>query len=122
MWAVMKFYHMLRSGISWKMNETIIELWHSSYDMKTSTTHSYCEDDTQNETDILNVDANKNESYLIDGDSRCRKRIPKAADNDDDCDSLSDNEDASDGERRFGDGSDEDDSFLTPYAVAAVWQ
>lgn len=26
MWAVMKFYHMLRSGISWKINETIIEL------------------------------------------------------------------------------------------------
>jgi hypothetical protein len=26
MWAVMKFYHMLRSGISWKLTETIIEL------------------------------------------------------------------------------------------------
>ncbi|XP_070506735.1 uncharacterized protein [Chironomus tepperi] len=25
-WVVMKFYHMLRSGISWKLNETIIEL------------------------------------------------------------------------------------------------
>lgn len=26
MWAVMKFYHMLRSGISWKITEQIIEL------------------------------------------------------------------------------------------------
>lgn len=123
MWAVMKFYHMLRSGISWKMNETIIELWHSSYELKTSTTHSYCEDDTHDESDNLNVDANKNESYLIDYDSQCRKRISKAVDdNDDDCDSLSDNEDVSDGERRIGEGSDEDDTFLTPYAVASVWQ
>lgn len=122
MWAVMKFYHMLRSGISWKINEQIIELWHSSYDMKTSTTHSYCEDDTQNENDILNIDASKNESYLIDGDSHCRKRIPQVVDNEDDCDSLSDNENESDGERQIGDGIDEDDTFLTSSAVACVWQ
>lgn len=123
MWAVMKFYHMLRSGISWKINEQIIELWHSSYDMKTSTTHSYCEDDTQNDNDILNIDASKNENYLIDGDSHCRKRIPKVVDNEDEDDSLSDNEDDSDGgERQIGDGIEEDDSFLKANAVACVWQ
>lgn len=121
----MKFYHMLRSGISWKINETIIELWHSSYDMKTSTTHSYCEDDTPNENDILNIDASKNETYLIDGDSHCRKRILKNTDNDDDCDSLTDNEDDSDGERQIGLGNNEDDSMLTSYEVKiveTVWQ
>lgn len=80
--------------------------------MKTSTTHSYCDDDMQNETDILNIDANKNESYLIDKGSHCRKRFPQLLDNDDDCDSQSDN---SDGERKIGDGINEDDSFLTPY-------
>lgn len=120
----MKFYHMLRSGISWKMSETIIELWHSSYDMKTSTTHSYCEDDTQNENDILNIDASKNESYM-DGDSHCRKRIPsKLADNEDG-DSVSDSEAESDEERQIGDGSNEDDLFLTSHggkAVETVWQ
>ncbi|CAO1378651.1 unnamed protein product [Diamesa hyperborea] len=26
LWSVMKFYHMVRSGISWKTNETVIEL------------------------------------------------------------------------------------------------
>lgn len=89
--------------------------------MKTSTTHSYCEDDTQNDNDILNIDANKNENYLIDGDSHCRKRIPKVVDNEDEDDSLSDNEDDSDGgERQIGDGIDEDDSFLKANAVACV--
>lgn len=122
MWAVMKFYHMLRSGISWKINEQIIELWHSSYDMKTSTTHSYCEDDTQNDNDILHIDANKNESYLIDGDSHCRKRIPQVVDNEDDYDSFLDNDDESDDERQIGEGIDEDDSFLTANAVSCVWQ
>jgi hypothetical protein len=51
--------------------------------MKTSTTHSYCDDDLPNENDILNIDANKN-SYVIDGDNRqCRKRTPQVVDNDD---------------------------------------
>lgn len=125
MWAVMKFYHMLRSGISWKINETIIELWHNSYDLKTSTTHSYCEDDTTND-DILNIDANKNESYLIDGNNRqCRKRIPQVVDNEDDCDSLSEHDD-SEGERQIGDGNAENDLFLTSLDAtvfaSVVWQ
>lgn len=116
---------MLRSGISWKLNETVIELWHSSYDVKTSTTHSYCEDDTQNEDDMLNIDASKNESYLIEGDSHCRKRIPQVVDNEDDGCSLSDNEEASDDDKQIGEGINEDDSFLTTYnakTISAVWQ
>jgi hypothetical protein len=92
--------------------------------MKTSTTHSYCDDDTTNENDILNIlniDANKNESYLIDGDNRqCRKRIPQVVDNEDDCDSLSEHDDNSDGERQIGDGSAEHDLFLTSLDAKTV--
>lgn len=83
--------------------------------MKTSTTHSYCEDDLQNENDTLNIDANKNENYLIDNDSHFRKRIPQVVDNEDDCDSLSDNEEDSDGERHIGEGFNEADSFLASH-------
>lgn len=67
----------------------------------------------QSENDILNIDANKNESYLIDGDSHCRKRILQVVDNDDDCDSLSNNEEDFDRECQIGDGTNENDSFLT---------
>lgn len=75
----------------------------------------------QNENDMLDIDASKNPGYLIEADSFCRKRNPKAAvDNDDDCDSLSDNEDGSDGERQFGDGTNENDTFLTTHDAAAV--
>lgn len=128
MWAVMKFYHMLRSGISWKLNETIIELWHSSYDInKTSTTLSYCAEEGNDvkENENLHIDGNKNESYLMSSDSCCRKRIPQIIDNDDDCDSLSDNETSSDNEQQIGDGSEENDSFLVAYdakTIASVWQ
>lgn len=119
----MKFYHMLRSGISWKLNETIIELWHSSYDTKTSTTYSYCDEDNE----ILNIDANKNESYLIDNDSYCRKRLPPLSDNeddDDDVNDMTDNEaDDSDGEshemKKFR--MKRRDSETIYEAVASVW-
>lgn len=61
--------------------------------MKTSTTHSYCEDDTSNENDILNIDGNKNESYLMDGVNRqCRKRVTQVFYNEADGDSLSEYE------------------------------
>ncbi|KAG5683299.1 hypothetical protein PVAND_012586 [Polypedilum vanderplanki] len=75
--------------------------------MKTSSTHSYCCDD---DNEILNIDANKNESYMIDGgDSFCRKRIaiPSVSDNEDDegdedeDDDMSENEYESDNERRL---------------------
>ncbi|CRK96619.1 CLUMA_CG009952, isoform A [Clunio marinus] len=88
--------------------------------MKTSTTHSYCDDDTQNENDILNIDANKNETYLIDSNSHCRRRNAKVVDNEDDCDSLSDNEDDSDCERHIGDGFNENDTFLKAYDAKTI--
>jgi hypothetical protein len=87
--------------------------------MKTSTTHSYCDDDTPN--DILDIDANKNENYLIDGDNQqCRKRITQVVDNEDDCDSLSEHDDNPDEERQIGDGSAEDDLFLTKLDAKTV--
>lgn len=87
--------------------------------MKTSTTHSFCDDDMPNENNILNIDANKNGSYLIDADScQCRKRIPQV-DNEDDYGSLSENDDSFEEERQIGDQSAEHDLFLTN-AVASV--
>lgn len=91
--------------------------------MKTSTTHSYCEDDMHNEAYGLNIDANKNESHQIDSDSHCRKRVLKVVDNEGDYDSFSDNEEDSDGERRISDSLNEDDFFLTSFngiTVSAV--
>jgi hypothetical protein len=104
--------------------------------MKTSSTHSYCDEDNE----ILNIDASKNESYLIDGgDSCCRKRIPPLTDNEEDDDEDEDDDDddecidgdsengyESDNERRqqqyhlkrIGLGLRERDSLLE--AVAAV--
>jgi hypothetical protein len=99
--------------------------------MKTSSTHSYCEDDNE----ILNIDANKNEGYLVDGDSCCRKRIPPLTDNEDDEEDEEDEEEGfddsendyeSDNERRqqqyhmkrIGAGLRERDTLLE--AVAAV--
>jgi hypothetical protein len=64
---------------------------------------------------MLNIDASKNESYLIEGDSHCRKRILQVADNEDDGCSLSDNEEASEDEKQIGEGINEDDSFLTAF-------
>lgn len=146
----MKFYHMLRSGMSWKLNETIIELWHSLYDAKTPTSRSYseildneeeAEDDVDNEG-ILNLDANQNESFLIDSrDNCCRKRISQIIDDneegndddeDEDCgaDSISDNEyELNDNEgqwcKQIGSGLKECDSLLVTCedkSVAVVWQ
>lgn len=77
------------------------------------------------ENENLHIDGNKNESYLMSSDSCCRKRIPQIIDNDDDCDSLSDNETSSDNEQQIGDGSEENDSFLVAYdakTIASVWQ
>lgn len=46
MWSVMRFYHLLKAGNSWKLNQNIIELWQSSYDSdETSTTISLCPDE-----------------------------------------------------------------------------
>lgn len=132
---------MLRSGMSWKLNETIIELWHSSYDAKTPTSRSYSEildnddedgarrEEEEEEEEILNIDANRNERILIDsGDNCCRKRISsqiiddneEGTDDDDDDENGSrttDNEceafnDDGGHRKQIGNGAKELDSFL----------
>lgn len=53
----MRFYHSLRSGVSFKLNETVIELWHSNSfgtnDSKSSTTISLCHDDDEEEEEAV---------------------------------------------------------------------
>ncbi len=52
----MRFYHSIRSGVSFKVNETVIELWHSNsfgtIDSKSSTTISFCRDEDDDEEDV----------------------------------------------------------------------
>lgn len=134
---VMKFYHMLRSGMSWKLNETIIELWHGSYDTKTTTSHSYSDVLDNDEDDIqLNIDANRNKKFLSNGNENCcRKRLTNGCDNDegnefDDVDEeiSSDNEfELNDhtGQKRIGNGLNENDSLLHERIIVAssiVWR
>jgi hypothetical protein len=97
--------------------------------MKTSTSHSLCdndEDDNLSENEILHIDARKNENYLIDGDTRCRRRITQAFDYDNDCDSLSDHDSYSDDDdddddgKQIGDGLNELDTFLVKKKETAV--
>jgi hypothetical protein len=103
--------------------------------MKTSTSHSLCDnddddavdndDDNLSENEILHIDARKNENYLIDGDIRCRRRITQAFDYDNDCDSLSDHDsysedDDDDDDKQIGDGLNELDTFFVRKKEAAV--
>lgn len=112
MYAVMKFYHMVRSGISFKVNETFIELWQNSYDSddnKSSTTISFCPEDDEDEDDL--------------GYSNCSHTHL------DDVEDIFEHEDISDthheGEKHAADeASDENDSLLVAYdanSVDSLW-
>lgn len=111
----MRFYHMVRSGISWKTNETVIELWQNSYetdsDNKSSTTVSLCpdEEDYDNDVEYSNTDNLEFNEDIFDCESICDKNqkyvevIKKTV----------------------GEGSDEDDSLLVAYdanSVISFWQ
>jgi hypothetical protein len=100
--------------------------------MKTSTTYSYCDDEVVG-NEVLNIDGNKNENYLIDGDSFCRKRItsPNDYNNDEDDDDddedgedgddISDNDELNnDGDYEIGTGLRESDSFLVKTVASNV--
>lgn len=110
MYVVMRFYHMVRSGISFKVNETFIELWQNSSfgsDDKSSTTISFCPDD------------------IDDGFGYCHRPNSHVVD-----DIFEYNEDISEGnnvgiKKAADDGSDENDSLLVAYdenSVDSVWQ
>lgn len=106
MYAVMKFYHMVRSGISFKVNETFIELWQNSYesdDNKSSTTVSLC------------ADVDEDLDY-----SNCGESHRHHAEDIFDCDEdISDN-DRDESKRPTDDGSDENVSLLVAYDVNSV--
>lgn len=102
MYFVMKFYHMVRSGVSFKVNETFIELWQNSYDSddnKSSTTISFCPED-EDEDDL--------------GYSNCSHT------HQDDVEDIFE-----DGAKRAADeASDENDSLLVAYdanSIDSLW-
>lgn len=113
MFAVMKFYHMVRSGISFKVNETVIELWQSSYesdDNKSSTTISLCDDDDYNpegDVEYSNCSNFPNEDIFDCNDEDI---------SDKNCD---------DKKRAADEGSDENCSLLVAYdvnSIMSLWQ
>lgn len=101
MYSVMRFYHMIRSGISFKAGEISIELWQNSYesdDNKSSTTVSFCPDDVDDELGFSNC----SHSHYAE-------------------DIFASNDDISDSHQVVaGDGSDENDSLLVAYDVNSV--
>lgn len=112
MYVVMKFYHMVRSGISFKVNETFIELWQNSLlesDDKSSTTVSFCPDDIDDD-DFGYLNCRRSNLHVVD-------------------DIFENNEDISDKNnveiKRAADDGDENDSLLVAYdenSVDSVWQ
>lgn len=133
MWGVMRFYNLLRIGVTWKGPE-IIELWyHPSDSSKESAIHNKDDDDV---TSVLCRSSGGS------GGGRLRNRPgicentyhgPHNNDveannnnNDDDDDDLiiTDDEDDADNKSANNSGSDEDDSLLVAYdsnSVASVW-
>ena len=111
-YAVVKFYHVIRSGISYKANETVIELWHSSSfgsdnENKSSTTISLCNDDDEDEDESPDSNNMNVTSFTNDDIFDCfedaredknREEMKRAAD----------------------EGSDENDSLLVDYDVDSV--
>jgi hypothetical protein len=97
----MRFYHSIRSGVSFKVNETVIELWHSNSfgtnDSKSSTI-SFCRDDDDDEEDV-NVTSFLNEDIF-------------------ECD-------VDENKRIADEGSDENESLLVRYDInsdVSLWK
>lgn len=100
---------MVRSGISFKVNETFIELWQNSYESdenKSSTTISLCPDDVDDDLGYFNC----SDSHLQDAEDifEC---------NDED---ISDKNHDDEAKRAANEGSDENDSLLVAYDVNSV--
>lgn len=106
MYAVMRFYHMVRSGISFKVNEIAIELWQNSYDSdenKTSTTISLCPDDVEDDFGYSNCSHSHYAEDIF-------------GSNDD----ISDKNNEEMKRAAAGEGTDENDSLLVAYDVDSV--
>lgn len=105
MYAVMRYFHMVRSGVSFKVNETVIELWQNSYesdDDKSSTTISFCVDEDEDDLGYSNcnhLQDDVEDIFECDDDISDKNcSIKHAAD----------------------EGSDENDSLLVAYDVNSV--
>lgn len=110
MYVVMRFYHMVRSGVSFKVNETFIELWQNSYESdenKSSTTISLCPDDVEDDLGYFNC----SDSHL----QQEAEDIFECNDGD-----ISDKNHDDRAKRVADEGSDENDSLLVSYDVNSV--
>lgn len=118
----MRFYHIVRSGVSFKINETFIELWRNSHDdsEKSSTTISLCDDDDDYGG---GEDIDDNLGY-----SKCCHNSTHLHEDDDDISDEINIFDKIHQETKFtaaaDDASDEGDSLLVAYdknSVVSLW-
>lgn len=110
MWSVIRYHHLLRSGVSWKINKNIVELWHDSLS-----------DSESDKTSTLSLFIDENDNGLDNIDNNALKTTTQWQDA-----AMSDSEveDIIIDEKLLGEGSDEDDSLLVIYEEPAnmYWQ
>lgn len=102
MWGVLRFYNLLRIGVSWKGPE-VIELWYNASDSSKGSTGRRQNDE---------IKMRRTHEIIINIEN---------SDDDDDDDEVHITDDA---EKSAASGSDEDDSLLVAYdsnSVASVW-
>lgn len=101
MWAVMRFYHLLRAGITWKGPE-VIELWYNAKDIESKGSfEEYDDDDEDDDVSVLMCSSPDNKLKTV---------------------IESENEDCED--KSAASGSEEDDSLLVAYdsnSINSVW-
>lgn len=102
MWSVIRYHHLLRSGLSWKINKNIVELWHNSLS------------DTDSLTSTLSFGIDENDNRSVNPANDVRQKTDWL----DFVISDSDMEDKVD-EKMLGEGSGEDDSLLV---IFQDWQ
>lgn len=149
MWAVTRFYNLLRAGVTWKGPE-VIELWHTSND--TEKTLASLRDETHlivrirdTENDCGGQYSSTDDDDDDDADGGHIRTVGGVDDGDDTDDNMIDASGgrgkhhrsrswqqlfrdgfgSDDGDKSAGSGSEEDDSLLVAYdsnSVASVWQ
>lgn len=103
MWGVLRFYNLLRIGVSWKGPE-VIELWYNASDSSKGSTGR-----------------RQNDEFKMRRSHEITINIENSDDDDDDDEEVHITDDA---EKSAASGSEEDDSLLVAYdsnSVASVW-
>lgn len=101
MWAVMRFYHLLRAGVTWKGPE-VIELWYNAKDIENKGSFEEYDDDEDDDVSVLMCSSPDNKLKTV---------------------IESENEDYED-DKSAASGSEEDDSLLVAYdsnSINSVW-